>query len=80
MARKTYELTDDELQALKELCRPVQGETALEQKWRVNGAWIALGDAMGFDAGTVMPITEHKFSAEELPPDYLEKKNESGNA
>lgn len=75
MARKTFELTDDQLNTLKEACRRVEGETGLEQKWRINAAWIALGDQMGFDAGTILPITERKFTADELPPDYVESKN-----
>lgn len=67
--RKTFEFTDEQLASLKEVCVRREGETGLEHKWRVNAAWIQLGDVMGFDAGTIMPITEHKFSAETLDPD-----------
>jgi len=58
--RRVFEMTDDDLKALLEACRPVPliamqcGPVSSPQE-NANRAWCALGDRMGFDGMTVMP-------------------------
>lgn len=76
--RKEFKLTDKQYDALLEVCRPVPmialhcGPILSNQK-RVNTAWEALGQEIGFDPMTVQPVdgkNEKHFSAEVLAPQH----------
>ena len=61
--RKTYEMSDDDLQALLASCKPtpvmfLSGGMPMgpSQQENANNAWAALGKKMGFNATTVRPI------------------------
>lgn len=70
-ARQEYELTDEQLEALLEACRPVPymvigGIPPRSPQENANAAWQALGTEMGFDWSTVEPVpgkTENFFTA-----------------
>jgi hypothetical protein len=59
--RRTYEMTEEDLLTLLEACKPVPaiylhcGSIATPQE-RVNAAWEALGNKMGFYGDTAAPI------------------------
>jgi hypothetical protein len=61
-ARTEYEMSEDELAAILEACRPVPvmmigGTVGPSQQENANRAWAALGEKMGFDPMTVCPAT-----------------------
>lgn len=73
--RAKFELTEAQYSTLCAACVPClpyigpDGAHKLRPNMlAVNAAWIALGDELGFDAGTVMPITEKTFTAEVISP------------
>lgn len=59
--RTNYEMTEDDLQAIMDACKPVPmialhlGMPRSAQE-RANDAWAALGKKMGFDHMTVQPV------------------------
>lgn len=74
MARKEYELTTEQFDRLKEVCRPSSlialqcGMPASPQE-NVNAAWIALGKELGFDGMSAQPSDKglRYFTAEPQP-------------
>lgn len=58
--RKEFEMTEDQLAALLEACKPVRlimlqcGQPSSPQE-NANRAWCSLGKEMGFDGMTVKP-------------------------
>lgn len=72
MARREYEMSQDDFNALIEASKPVplimlQCGPAQSQQERANAAWKALGDKMGFKHLSVAPIAEKSnlfFTAE----------------
>lgn len=59
--RVNYEMTDDDLKAIVEACRPVPcmmigGHIPSSPQANANRAWSSLGKTMGFDSDTVQPI------------------------
>ena len=58
---KRYKMTDEQLKELLSACEPVPaialhcGPMPTQQE-RVNAAWRALGDELGFDYMTVKPL------------------------
>ncbi len=73
--RKKYTMNDEQYNRLLAACVPVaqqdrDGKPVLAPSTlRVNTAWIALGEELGFDAGTVAPgSNDHEFTADVLEP------------
>lgn len=61
--RQRYEMTEDDLAALLEACKPVTyiivaGQEPRSPQDNANDAWSALGDRMGFEYLTVEPTGE----------------------
>ena len=55
-----YEMTQEQLDAIKTACKPVAymmigGTVPRSQQEKANGAWASLGKQMGFDGTTAMP-------------------------
>ena len=79
--RVEYEMTEDDLKELLEMCRPTPvmligghniGKSTQEN---ANAAWRRLGKKMGFDAMTVKPISgkgERFFTA--VPSETAERE------
>ena len=73
--RKTFEMSQADLDALLEACRPVPymivgGMAPPSPQELANHAWEDLGRRMGFDAMTVLPAEgqgQRFFTAEPLP-------------
>ncbi len=72
MSRQEFEMTDEDLTALMDACKPVAliathcGPIASPQE-NANRAWVALGKKMGFDHMTVAPVNgkgERFFTAQ----------------
>lgn len=85
MARKEYEMTQEDLDKLYEACKPVPymvigGVPPLSTQERVNDAWNELGRRMGFDGKTARPSGNGKgdrfFTAE---PTEIKKEAETKN-
>lgn len=71
--RKTYEMTQEEMDVLLEAMKPVpmimlQCGTPPSQQANANRAWMALGKKYGFDGMTVKPSEQGKLyiTAEEV--------------
>lgn len=59
--RTNYEMSDKQLSALMEACKPVAcmmvgGSTPSSPQENANRAWSTLGLELGFDSSTVQPI------------------------
>lgn len=72
MARKTYTMTQEQLQKILDASRPVMhivanGIPPRSPQENANDAWAALGEELGFDYMTVRPCgpDAHVFTAEE---------------
>lgn len=66
--RTNYEMTEDDLKALLDACKPVPmmligGHAPSSAQANANRAWAALGKKMGFDSDSVRPIEGkgHRF-------------------
>ena len=60
--RVNYEMTEKDLEAIMEACKPVpmimlQCGSPRSQQENANDAWAALGKKMGFDHMTVEPVS-----------------------
>lgn len=75
--RTNYEMTEADLQAILDACKPVPaimvgGYSPPSPQENANAAWRELGEKMGFDAMTVQPIPgkgSRFFSAVPTEPD-----------
>lgn len=61
--RKEYEMTDAQLAAILDACRPVPymvigGIEPRSPQENANNAWARLGSELGFDSMTVKPSTK----------------------
>lgn len=82
--RVNYEMTEEALKTLMEACRPVPcmligGTSPRSPQENANAAWRSLGEQMGFDYMTVMPIAgkgSRFFSAVPLENEVQRKERE----
>lgn len=76
MARREYEMTDEQHKRLLEACRPTPvmylsgGQSMFRSpEENANDAWAALGRELGFDGMSVRPVpnkSDRFFTAEEV--------------
>lgn len=73
--RREYEMTEQQLIALLDACKPVPymvigGYAPSSQQERANASWEILGRQLGFDHMTVKPVpgkSQRFFTAEAKP-------------
>lgn len=82
MARREYEMTEEQLTKILGACRPVPYMVIGDIPPRsplgnANAAWAALGREMGFDGKTARPVADKSqrfFTAEPVEPDDLRER------
>lgn len=87
MARREYEMTEEQLERLLQASRPmpyiiVGGRAPLSAQEVANMTWRSLGDELGFEYMTVEPVpgkSQHFFTAEPTKGNEMTTSNE-GNA